>query len=110
MQLLFQHNARHGTGNNLECESSSARECFRFKLTACNVSILSAPVILTAISLWETTLTVHWIGRVSVLDRFYVKKQKKISGEVQKTNITEERFFLFLFFIYQAKETGKILR
>lgn len=52
--------------------------CFGFKLTACNVSILSAPAILTVISLWETTLIVHWTGRVSVLDRFCVKKQKEV--------------------------------
>lgn len=43
-----------------------------FILTACKVSIRSAPVILTAISLWEATLTVHWIGRVRVLDWFCV--------------------------------------
>lgn len=45
---------------------------FEITLTECNVSILSAPVILTAIPLLEATLTVHWIGRVRVLDWFCV--------------------------------------
>lgn len=52
-----------------------------FRLTACKVSILSAPVILTAISLKDATLTLHWIGRVKVLDWFCTKRKTEISPQ-----------------------------
>lgn len=38
-----------------------------FILTVCRVSIRSTPMILTAMSLWEATLILHWIGRMRAL-------------------------------------------
>lgn len=60
---------------NTSFSSNQSRLTVRvFKLTACKVSTRSAPVILTAISLWEATLTWHWIGRIRMLNWFCVKE------------------------------------
>lgn len=43
-------------------------------LTACRFSIRITPLILTATSLWEATLTWHCKGKFSVLTWFWVKE------------------------------------
>lgn len=43
-------------------------------LTACKFSTRITPLILTATSLWEATLTRHWKGRFSVSTWFWVKE------------------------------------
>lgn len=73
------------------------------------MSILSAPEIRTPMSLWEATLSVHWIGKVSVLDWFCVEKQNKVDDKDETKTRNCGQLIVFCLY-YQAGEAGEILR
>lgn len=59
-----------------------------FMLTACKLSIRITPLILTATSLREATLTRHWKGRFSVSTWFCAKEADISHGEETHPNVS----------------------